>query len=329
MFKKNYTTSFGSKFKSIKHPKLKLPEEKEVKKSFDIKGNFLIKAVDVSTGKIVNQNVGENLVVQNGRMALAYLIGGNPLYSYAKIEGNNAIFPLTITEGSNNDVFIVIDGVTKNFKLGLDRDGVAPNPGDSELLYVEDIAGIINSQASFDTRPVGYAGHVQPSYIRATTLNGQLVLEHTLDGPTHTLDIGYGLKSANDKILGTSPLISPAKEILGVSPWNVTHIQLGQGNREPSILDEEFSTYTPCPKIPVTTEYIFKDTENTITTRIKFNAELPSNLGNHPTPGTNQTYTEAALICRNGKWFAHRKFGNIIKNSSFALQMSWQIDFMS
>lgn len=308
-----------------------------------VKGSFLIEAID-SSERVIQKEEGENLVVRTGRVALAKLLGGSSSVTPASVIGNSEItWPVSMTLSSKNNIYLEVDGEIKEYILDIRGQGFVFIIGDYlEQISLQEVVNRLNYQFSTPAQdpsepPIADLPYTNPAPLVASIEQGKLVITHKVAGITNTVKLAYpedlrANYNGNDRFFGIATIISPSENVC-ISDYSIKYIQLGTGNSSvssklvPKMEDENFVSPTPCPLLNISTFFPTSEISNQ-QTKVRFVATLPKDVGNAEDPSRSISYTEAALICGNNTWFAHKIFGQVIKNPNIRLKITWDVEFM-
>lgn len=133
----------------------------------------------------------------------------------------------------------------------------------------------------------------------------------------------------DDDLFGPGTIMHTAQgATTAESDYIVNGLQLGVSNGTTNITDSEFvaGTYVS-PRYTPTISYGQADADALYDTQAKFEVVIPAAEGNGES-GLGVTYTEAALLCRNDRWFTHAHFGQFFKSNQIQLTIRWTVDFM-
>lgn len=192
---------------------------------------------------------------------------------------------------------------------------------------IVDVAGVarVIIQAQY-----GGTGSIVPYSTTIETESGCLdvsgISGHVAQAPDAIPRVRF---QTDDCLFGPGTIMHTSEGVpTGESDFVVNGLQLGTSNGTTNITDSEFvaGTYVS-PRYVPTVSYGQTDGARLYDTQAKFKIVIPSSEGNGES-GLGVTYTEAALISRNNRWFAHTHFGQFFKSNQIQLTVQWTVDFM-
>ena len=175
----------------------------------------------------------------------------------------------------------------------------------------------------------GGTGSILPHSTTIATGTGCLDVSGTFTPPSAPSGIPQVRFQTDDCLFGPGTVTHTATgSSTSESDYVVNGLQLGVSNGTTNITDSSFvaGTYVSPRYVPYVS-YGHTDLAGLYDTQAKFEIVIPASEGNGES-GLGVTYTEAALICRNDKWFTHTHFGQFFKSNQIQLTVRWTVDFM-